>query len=442
MFLLFAIALAPQAGLIQSGNNNLDILTSKANKLKERLIYKAIRKGEQNHLAQRVGIEALGVDFPTIVSEFFLRGYKSALGAGVRISLFICNSLIIPALIVPVLNFIAAKKFDIPKAFTKPFLNQFSDLTPESKNEESNTAFVENLMKSEKPEAIKSEFHEGDGKIKHNAVNDFKEKMLEAKSFVMKWDVQISGLLTYIVPWTQNWFEQKILGLIGFSGEDKFLEDSQKEESMGFHNRFKHYKLAAGILPTVLGSHYFSKTVHDSVNATDNEVKDSKIKSFIKTHIKQFDYHEGIYANKLNLTGIVFFGGDTGMLLAARTIGEVFERVVRLSAFWPSFVYGIEWLHSKFASNSDKKSGTKLIDESEQAELGIKKVKPLVTLENEFDIAIKNENEIEANRALKSMENGVGAFGKAFLGNSAFLGVILNIISYVFMRVRIAKGIY
>ncbi len=440
MFLLFSSSLAIDPTI--SLSPRLTDLSKKASELKSKLTYKAIKKGEQNHLAQRVGIEAIGVDLPTIVCEFFLRGYKSALGSGIRISLFILNSLIIPTLIVPVLSFFAKSKFDLPKHFKNSFLNQFEDLTPEKKTDESNVEFVESVKKIESEEAVKKEFYKSDGSVDHASVLGFKDKILKAKSFVMRWDVQVSGLLTYLVPWCQNWFEQKTLGLIGFSGEDKFLEDSQKDESMEFHNKYKNWKLAAGVLPTVLGSHYFSKTVQDSVGSTDEEVKNKSIKGFVKKHIKQFDYHEGIYANKLNLAGIIFFGGDAGMILAARTIGEACERVVRLSAFWPSFVYGIEWMHSKFALSSDKKQDTQLIDHNEHEEFGIKKVKTLDKLELEFDTAVKENDEKKAGVALKGMENGVGAFGKAFLGNSAFLGVILNLISYVFMRVRIAKGIY
>lgn len=440
MFLLYSSSLAidPTIGL----SPTLADLSKKASELKSKFTYKAIKKGEQNHLAQRVGIELLGADLPTMVSECFLRGYKAALGAGVRITLFIVNSLIIPTLIVPVLNFFAAKKYELPKAFKNNFLNQFADLTPEKKNENSNLEFIESVKNLESEESVKKELYKSDGSVNHEAVDKFKDKLLEAKSFVMRWDVQVSGLLTYIVPWCQNWFEQKILGLIGFSGEDKFLEDSQKEESMEFHNKYKNWKFAAGILPTVIGSHYFSKTVHDSANSTDEEIGDKKIKGFVKKHIKQFDYYKGIFANKLNLAGIIFVGGDAGMLLASRTIGEVTERIMRLSAFWPSFIYGIEWMHSKFALSSDKKHNTQLIDPNEPEELGIKKVRALVKLENDFDLAVKENNEKKAEVALKSMENGVGAFGKAFLGNSAFLGVILNVIAYVFTRIRIAKGIY
>ncbi len=421
---------------------NITDLSKKAAELKAKFLYKVVKRGEQNHLAQRVGIEAIGVDLPTIVSEFFLRGYKSALGAGVRISLFILNSLIIPTLIVPILNFVSSKKFNLPKSFKSTFLNQFSELTPEKKDDASNVAFVNSVKKLEGDKAVKSEFYNTDGSINHQSVLRFKENLLKAKSFVLRWDVQLSGLLTYIVPWCQNWFEQKTLGLIGFSGEDKFLEDSQKDESMEFHNKYKSLKFVAGIAPTVFGSHYFSKMVDSSVRSTDEQIKDSKLKNFIKKHIKQFDYYKGIFANKLNLAGIIFFGGDAGMILASRTIGEVCERAIRLSAFWPSFVYGIEWLHSKFAANSDKKFATKLIDNNEIEEMGIKKVKTLDKLELEFEQAIKQKDTSKAKVALTGMDNAVGAFGKAFLGNSAGLGVILNLITYTFMRVRIARGIY
>ncbi|OGI19407.1 MAG: hypothetical protein A3B68_03670 [Candidatus Melainabacteria bacterium RIFCSPHIGHO2_02_FULL_34_12] len=440
MFLLHTSSLAVES---TSLSPRLAELSQRASELKSKFFYKVVKGGEKNHLAQRVGIEALGADLPTIACELVLRGYKSALGAGVRISLFIVNSLIIPTLIVPVLNFISARKFDLPKTFKNTFLNQFTDLIPEKNNETSNIAFVDSVRKLEADEAVKATFcNADDGTVNNNLVLQFKEKLLHAKSFVVRWDVQISGLLTYIVPWCQNWFEQMILGLIGFSGEDKFLQDSQKHESMDFHNRFKWLKFVAGIFPTVFGSHYFAKTIDESARSTDEEVKDTWIKKFVKTHLKQFDYYKGIFANKLNLAGYVFFGGDAGMLLASRTIGEFSERIIRLSAFWPCFIYGIEWLHSKFASWSDKKSGTRLIDESEPEELGIKKVKTLDKLEAEFDAAVKLGDETLAETAFKGMDNAVGAFGKAFLGNSAFLGVILNIISYIFMRLRISKGIY
>lgn len=417
-------------------------LSNRAKIAKSKTLYKVVKAGEKNHLAQRVGMEAIGVDLPTIACELVLRGWESAAGAGLRISLFILNSLIVPALITPGLNAIAKVKFSLPSNFKKLFLNEFQDLTPEKNSDASNQEFILKMQEREGEKVIKPYFYSNDEKLHLDKVLDIKEKLIKAKSFVVKWDYRVSGVLSYLVPWCQNWFEQSILGLIGFSGENRFLDDSQKEESVNFHNKYKWFKFAAGLVPTIWGGEWVSNSIESSVRSTDAQLKDSKIKSFMKKHIKQFDYHKGIFANKLNLAGLLVFSGDAGMLLSTRSIGEFVERCFRLSAFWPSFVYGIEWIHSKAAGIVDKKNNTKLIDQNEPAELGIKKVKTIDKLEKEFDDAVKAKDVESAKKALVAMEKAPKVFGTAFLGNSAVLGVALNLINYIFMRIRIARGIY
>ena len=82
------------------------------------------------------------------------------------------------------------------------------------------------------------------------------------------------------------------------------------------------------------------------------------------------------------------------------------------------------------------------INDPELYNVNIVDKETLDKLKAEFDVAVKSGDEAGAETAFKGMDNAVGAFGKAFLGNSLFLGVILNIISYMFMRLRISKGIY
>ncbi len=417
-------------------------LVNRSKDLKSNFLYKIVKSGEKNHLVQRVGMEAIGVDLPTIVCELALRGWESAAGAGLRISLFILNSLIIPTAIVPILSTFAKNKFNLPVEFKKLFLSQFQDLLPEKNNEISNVEFIKKVEAHEGTDLVKKHFYDSDGNIKNDQVLDLKDKLIKAKSFVIKWDYRVSGVLSYLVPWCQNWFEQGMLGLIGFSGENRFLDESQKEESVSFHNRFKWLKFAVGFVPTICGGEWISNSIESSVRSKDSEVANSKFKTFIKKHIKQFDYHKGIFANKLNLAGLLVFSGDAGMLLSTRSIGEFIERCFRLSAFWPSFVYGIEWIHSKIASSIDKKNDINLVDNNEPTELGIKKVKSIDKLESEFDTAIKSNNLELAQKSLTALEKAPKAFGYAFLGNSALLGGVLNLINYVFMRIRIAKGIY
>ena len=126
-------------------NPNLAGLIHNANTLESSLLYKTVRAGEKNHLAQRIGIEVVGVDLFTILCELVLRGWKAAAGAGLRISLFVINSAIIPTVIIPGLNFIARKKFGLPDGFRKLFYNQFADLIPEKKNEKSNIDFLKSV---------------------------------------------------------------------------------------------------------------------------------------------------------------------------------------------------------------------------------------------------------------------------------------------------------
>ena len=87
---------SPPVGL--QGNSPLSIrleeLSRKADNIKSNIQYKVVRAGEKNHLAQRVGIEVIGVDLFTVLCELVLRGWKAAAGAGLRISLFVVNSAI------------------------------------------------------------------------------------------------------------------------------------------------------------------------------------------------------------------------------------------------------------------------------------------------------------------------------------------------------------
>lgn len=442
MFLLLLLNIAIPVSTLQSSSNPFQSISERAKKLQSGFLYKVVKGGEKNHLAQRVGMEAIGVDLPTVACELALRGWESAAGAGLRISLFILNSLIIPTIITPGLNILAKNKFSLPQNFKKLFLNQFQDLVPEKSNPISNEEFVQKMEVYEGKQTIESYFYDSKGDLKDSTVSDFKEKLIKAKSYVVKWDYRVSGVLSYLVPWCQNWFEQSILGLIGFSGENRFLDDSQKEESVSFHNKFKWLKFGIGLVPTIWGGEWVSNNIEASVRTKDADLSSSKVKSFMKKHIKQFDYHKGIFANKLNLAGLLVFSGDAGMLLSTRSIGEFVERCFRLSAFWPSFIYGIEWIHSKVAGSMDKRNDIKLIDPDEPAELGIQKVKTIDKLEKEFDNAIKTKDVKSAEKVLTAMEKAPKAFGWAFFGNSALLGVALNLVNYVFMKIRIARGIY
>ena len=101
-----------------------------------------------------------------------------------------------------------------------------------------------------------------------------------------------------------------MLGVIGYTGELDLLDESQREQSTSFHEKTKYFKFVIGILPTVLGSNWYSNKVKKAATSIDSQIRDSKFLKFIKQNIRQFDYYKEIYANKLNIAGSFLIGGD------------------------------------------------------------------------------------------------------------------------------------
>ena len=190
---------------------------------------------------------------PTALTEAIGRNWKSGIESGSRITWYLVNSFFVPLIFIPALNKIAKSKFDLPKDFKKTFYNQFEDLLPEKNTEDGNKEFVEKLTKLEGEEKVKEFLGDKEEEYDKKALS-FKDRLLEAKTFVMKSDVLFAGLLTYFVPWTTNWFSQRILGVTGFTGELDLLDESQKEESTQFHEKTKYFKFVLGLLPTIFGS--------------------------------------------------------------------------------------------------------------------------------------------------------------------------------------------
>ncbi|GEM_PF-6855781 len=404
--------------------------------------YRATKEIQQNTILNRATIELLGADLPTAATELIGRNWKSSVEAFTRITMYLVTSFFVPLLFIPFLNKLAVSKFELPKNFQKLFHNQFEDLIPEKNTPDENKKFVGKIVGFEGEAKTKECFGDEGSKDYDQKVFKFKGKLLKAKSHVMKQDILYSGLLTYTVPWIQVWLSKKFLGVVGFTGEDTYLNESQKEESVQLHEKTKYLKFALGLLPTIFGSNWYSSKVSKAASSTDSEIKESKFLSFIKKHIKQFDYYKSIYANKLNLAGTFLFGGDAGFILTSRSLNEFIERCLRLAVFWPTMFYGVEWVDSKLAQRSDKQSGTSLVDNSEPREFGIPKVKSLDKLEKELAIAQENSNQSDIEKILKSIKSQAKQYWTSILLDSLVMGVGLTSANIIGTKIRVEKGIY
>ena len=416
--------------------------TSDCKKYLSSKFYRATREVQKNTILNRATVELLGADLPTAFTELIGRNWKSAVESGFRITWYMVNSMFIPLLFIPFLNKIAKSKFDLPKEFNKTFYNQFEDLLPEKNTKEGNKKFVEKLIELEGESKVK-EFL-GDKEEEHDKkISDFKDKLLKAKSFVVKKDVLFAGLLTYMVPWTTNWFSKRILGVTGFTGELDLLDDTQREESTQLHEKTKYLKFGLGLLPTFFGSNWYSDCVSKAATEDESKIKDSKWLSFIKKNIKQFDYYKEIYANKLNLAGTFLFGGDSGFLLASRSLNELIERTFRLAVFLPTMFFGVEWVNSKLSEKHDKKHGTKIVDYDSPKEIGIRQVKDLEQLEKELKQAELEEDESKIKLTSATIKGQVKNYWLSILLDSALMGVGLTSANIIGTKIRVEKfGIY
>ena len=403
--------------------------------------YRLTREIQNNTILNRATLELLGADIPSSLTELVGRNWKTAVEVAFRITLFLVTALFVPLLFIPFLNKHAASKFSLPKEFNHNYLNQFEDLIPEKDTQEENEKFRKKLIELEGEDKVKSAF--GDNKKKQiEGIKDYKQKLIKAKSDVVKKDILYTGLLTYMVSWVQNWFSKHIMGVVGYTGETDLLNQSQLEESASFHEKTKYIKFAIGVLPTIFGSNWYSNKLSKAVTSKDEELKDSKFMSFIKKHVSQFDYYKEKYARKLNLAGAYLFGADLGFILGCRSLNEFFERILRLAVFWPTMFYGIEWVNAKFATSSDKKQGTHIIDQNAPREFNIPKVKMLGELEKELKDVSSSGDAEKANAILKSMKNQAKYFWGSILIDSLLMGVGLTGANIIGTKMRVARGIY
>lgn len=403
--------------------------------------YRATREIQHNTILNRSVIEILGADLPTTLTELIGRNWKTAVEVAFRISLYLVNSFFIPILFMPILNKISAKKHGLPGDFQKKFYIPYEDLLPENNTLEKNQEFKQKLTDLEGKEKVEAFL--GTDETKHNEkISDYKKTMLSAKSHVMKLDLFCDGLLTYVTPWIQNIFSKKILGVVGYTGEDDLLSESQKEESAEFHEKTKYFKFLFGGLITILGGNWYSNKVRNVASMSENEAKNSKVSTFIRKNIKQFDYYKEIYSNKLNLAGTFLFGGDLGYLLTCRSLNELLERCLRLVVFWPTMFFGVEWANYKLCENHDKKHGSKLVDYDIPKELGIRQVKSLEKLEEELLQAKEGNNEEKIKIAEQSIKTQVKNYWYSILLDSLIMGVGLTSANIIGTKMRVQRGIY
>ena len=406
-------------------------------------LYRATREVQKNTILNRATVELLGADLPTSVTELVGRNWKSAVESAFRITWYMVNSMLIPLLFIPFLNKTAKSKFELPANFNKAFYNQFEDLLPEKNTKKDNEEFVAKLIELEGEEKVKEFLGSGVQEEQDKKLLDFKDKLLKAKSFVVKLDVLFSGMLTYLVPWTVNWFSKTILGVVGFTGESDLLNESQKEESTRLHEKTKYLKFGLGLLPTYFGSNWYSDSVYKAATVPQVEVEKSGWLSFIKRNIKQFDYYKEIYANKLNLAGTFLFGADSGFLLASRSLNEFIERTFRLAVFLPTMFFGVEWVNSKLSESYDKKHGTSIVDYDSPKEMGIRQVKSLDVLEKQLKQAEVEGDQSKIKLVSDTMKGQVRNYWLSILLDSALMGVGLTSANIIGTKIRVEKyGIY
>ena len=404
--------------------------------------YRTTKEIQHNTILNRGIIELLGADIPTAFTELIMRNWKSAVESAFRITYYFINSLVIPTLIVPFLNKLAKSKFDLPKDFKKSFYTEFEDLLPEKRTDRDCEKFIGKLKDLEGEDAVKS-FLGNDSKEHKNKIHDFMDKLIKAKSYVVKSDVLVGGLLTYFVPWTTTWFSKKVLGVTSYVGELDYLDSGQQEESIRFHEKTKYLKFGLGLLPTIFGSNWYSNKVYEVATKTQEEIQDNSVSKFVRRNIKQYDYHRGIYANKLNIAGTVLFGGDFGFLLSCRSLNELIEKTLRLAVFWPTMFFGVEWVNYKLSENQDKKYGTSIVDYESPKELGIRQVKSLETLEEELIKAEKEGDNERIRLASGSIKGQVSNYWKSILIDSVVMGVGLTSANIIGTKIRVEKfGIY
>ncbi len=406
-------------------------------------LYRATHEIQKNTILNRATVELLGADLPTALTELIGRNWKSAVESAFRITWYMVNSMLIPLFFIPRLNKVAKSKFDLPRNFSKNFYNQFEDLLPKKKDAAGNVKFVEKLTELEGEEKVKEFLGNGNKEEQDKKILDFKDKLLRAKSYVMKFDVLFAGLLTYFVPWTTNWFSKNILGVTGFTGELDLLDESQREEGTQFHEKTKYFKFGLGLLPTIFGSIWYSDSVYKAATAPEAEVSKSKWLSFIKKNIKQFDYYKEIYANKLNLAGTFLFGADSGFLLASRSLNDFIERTLRLVVFLPTLFFGVEWVNFKLSEKHDKKYETKIVDHDSPKEIGIRQVKSLDELEKQLKQAEIEGDESKIKLTSDTIRGQVKNYWLSILLDSAVMGVGLTSANIIGTKIRVEKfGMY
>ena len=403
--------------------------------------YRTTREIQNNTTLNRATLELLGADLPSTVTELVGRNWKTAVEVAFRITLYLAAAFFIPLLFVPVFNKMAKRKFDLPAQFNKNFSSHFEDLLPEKNTKNCNEQFKQKLVKLEGKEKVE-EYLGNDVSSHDQKVNDYKQKLIKAKSYVVKLDVLFSGLLTYLVPWTQVWFSKKVLGVVGYTGELDLLDESQREQSTQFHEKTKYIKFGLGTLLTIFGSNWYSDKVYKAATKPNDEIKGSKFMTFLKKNIKQFDYYKQIYANKLNLAGTFLFGVDAGYLLSCRSLNEIIERVLRLAVAWPTMFFGVEWVNYKLCENHDKKHGSGLVDYNAPKELGVRQVKSLEKLEEELHVAENENNEEKIKLAAGSIKTQVKNYWYSILLDSLLMGVGLTAANIIGTKIRVSKGIY
>ena len=404
-------------------------------------LYKLTKETQNNNIFNRAMLEFLGIDIPSALTELIGRNWKVALESVFRDVFFLITTYFMPLIFLPILNKISSKKHGLPVHFKKLFYNQFEDLLPEKNNEKDNELFRQKLVKLEGEEEVKKYF--GQDKEKSNdRIKEFKEKLLRAKTYVMRWDIQILGLVMYLIPWAQVLFSKKVLGVSSFAGELDYLSKSQQEESARFHEKTKHFKFALGFISTIFGSNWYSNKVYRASTANNTEVSKSKLLSFIKKNIRQFDYYKQIYANRLNIAGAWVFGGDFGYILTVRSLNEFIERFIKLIMIWPTILVGLEWLYSKFASWNDKKYGTQLIDHEAPKEIGVTKVKTLDKLEAELNEAEREKDDKKKEKIFSSIKAQNKFYWLSLLIDSLIMGVGLSVVNIFGTKKRVERGIY
>lgn len=418
--------------------SNKDDFRELVNTYRNGFHYKTIKAVQGNTILNRAVLELVGADLPGILTELIGRNWQTAVEISFRVTLMLGVALFLPLALIPIWNNRAQKKYELPNEFKNLFKIQFEDLLPEKDPE----SLKQKLIEYETIEVVNDFLRETSNDSERSKINSLKEKLREAKCHVVKMDLASAGFLTYLVPWSQNFFAKYILGIESYTGEIDLLSESQQEESAAFHKRFWPFKFLTGLGMCFFGTKWYAGKIKDAATLPNEETSKSKMLSEMKKHISLFDIKDKIFSQRLNIFGTFFWGGMPAMMLSPRSINEFIERGLRTLVWFPTAFWGDAFLHSKFADKYDAKYDTEIVEPNAKSEYGIKEVKSLIKLDKAMDEALSKNDEPEIKKTFDSIKGQIKLYYLSMGLDALFMGIGLSLANIIGTKIRISKGVY